>query len=95
MIYNYLSAIKFKDYIHRAPACSVPSRSFLASGAAAMALLAAASFSLPALAPLLALLFVFASASPLPRAWAAAPASAPPFPETHHNTAILVQTQHL
>ena len=60
-----------------------------------MTLFTAASFSLPALAPLLALLFVFASASFLPRAWAPAPASAPPFPETHHNIAIPVHTQHL
>lgn len=71
-----------KSHIHWALACSVPPRTLLASGVAAVALSAAASFSLSALAPLLTLLSVFASASSLPRAWAAAPASTPPFPET-------------
>lgn len=47
-----------------------------------MALSAAASFSFSAPAPLFTLLFVFAPASSLPRAWASALAPAPPFSET-------------
>lgn len=57
-----------------------------------MALFAAAPFSFSALAPLLTLLFIFAFASSLPRAWAPALAPAPPFPETCYNTAIFVQS---
>lgn len=84
-----------KGHIHGALACFVPPRTLLASGAAAMAFSAAASFSFSAPAPLLTLLFVFASASSLPRAWAPALASAPPFPETCYNTAIVVQSEHI
>lgn len=58
-----------------------------------MALSAAASFSFSAPAPLFTLLFVFAPASSLPRAWASALAPAPPFSETCYNTAIVVQSE--
>lgn len=53
-----------------------------------MALSAAASFSLSTPASLFTLLFVFASASSLLRAWAPALASAPPFPRNKHVTAV-------
>lgn len=86
---------KKKGHIHGALACLVPPRTFLASGAAAMALSATATFSFSAPAPLLALLFVFASASSLPRAGTSAPASAPSFPKTCYNTAIVVQSEHI
>lgn len=58
-----------------------------------MALSAAASFSFSAPASLLTLLSVSAPASSLLRAWASALASAPPFPETCHNTAIVGQSE--
>lgn len=87
-----LSYLK-KEHIHGAFACFVSAGAFLASGAAAMALSATASLSFSAPASLLALLFVSAPASSLLRAWASALASTPPFPETCHNTAIVVQSE--
>lgn len=80
-----------KGHIHRALAGPVAPGALLASGAAPMALPAAAPFSFSALAPLLTLLFVSASAPFLLRAWASALTTTPPFPETWYNTAILVQ----
>lgn len=56
-----------------------------------MALSAAASLSFSAPAPLLTLLFVSASASFLPGAWASAPATTPPFSETNYSTAFVAQ----
>lgn len=59
-----------------------------------MAFPTAASFSFSASAPLLTLLFVSASASSLPGAWASAPATAPPFSETN-DTADIVQSEQI
>lgn len=57
-----------------------------------MALSAAASFSFPALAPLLSLLsvFAFASAPLLFGAWASTPT--PPFPVKCYNSSVVVHT---
>lgn len=60
-----------------------------------MALSAAASLPFSALAPLLALLFVFASAPSLPRAGASAFASTPPFSETCYNTIVVQRANSL
>lgn len=73
-------------HLHGAPAWFVPPSTILTFGTAAVALSAAAFFSLSTPAPLLTLLFISAStpALPLPGAWTSAPAF--PFPEICHST---------